>query len=167
MLQIRIKNKMADGAQLTSAAATGDEKVRFFFFQNRNFCFKIDVKGTLLFWYLSYSFFVFFLGSEGDFGSRSGRKLIFTRRLQTSLHCSFLGLQRDCTTFARSRVSKMFLYDFEKKQKYLYLWHFSFPELHLQSSLFRPLSELTLMRATEAQIGQPCTAQHSKDMEKL
>ena len=148
------KNKMADGAQLTSAAATGDEKVRFFFFQNRNFCFKIDVKGTLLFWYLSHSFFVFFLGSEGDFGSRSGRKLIFTRRLQTSLHCSFLGLQRDCTTFARSRVSKMFLYDFEKKQKYLYLWHFSF-------------SELTLMRATEAQIGQPCTAQHSKDMEKL
>lgn len=145
---------MADGAQLTSAAATGDEKVRFFFFQNRNFCFKIDVKGTLLFWYLSHSFFVFFLGSEGDFGSRSGRKLIFTRRLQTSLHCSFLGLQRDCTTFARSRVSKMFLYDFEKKQKYLYLWHFSF-------------SELTLMRATEAQIGQPCTAQHSKDMEKL
>lgn len=109
------KNKMADGAQLTSAAATGDEKVRFFFFQNRNFCFKIDVKGTLLFWYLSHSFFVFFLGSEGDFGSRSGRKLIFTRRLQTSLHCSFLGLQRDCTTFARSRVSKMFLYDFEKK----------------------------------------------------
>lgn len=97
---------MADGAQLTSAAATGDEKVRFFFFQNRNFCFKIDVKGTLLFWYLSHSFFVFFLGSEGDFGSRSGRKLIFTRRLQTSLHCSFLGLQRDCTTFARSRVSK-------------------------------------------------------------
>ena len=97
---------------------------------------------------------MFFLGSEGDFGSRSGRKLIFTRRLQTSLHCSFLGLQRDCTTFARSRVSKMFLYDFEKKQKYLYLWHFSF-------------SELTLMRATEAQIGQPCTAQHSKDMEKL
>ena len=59
----------------------------------------------------------------------------------------------------------MFLYDFEKKQKYLYLWHFSFPEL--QSSLFRPLSELTLMRATEAQIGQPCTVQHSKDMEKL